>query len=39
MNRRNAMKITAGKMDCHSCHDESLGHKVFSDVHYRLMKD
>jgi len=28
-----------GKMDCSSCHTESLGHKVFSDVHYRLMKN
>ena len=33
------LKNTAGKMDCNSCHDESLGHKVFSDVHYRLLKE
>jgi hypothetical protein len=33
------LKNTAGKMDCQSCHEESLGHKVFSDVHYRLIKD
>ncbi len=31
---------TAGKMSCTTCHDkESLGHRVFSDVHYRLMKE
>lgn len=29
----------AGKMDCLSCHDESLEHKVFSDVLYRLLKE
>ncbi|WP_423130134.1 C-GCAxxG-C-C family (seleno)protein [Gaoshiqia sp. Z1-71] len=29
---------TATKMTCNSCHDESLGHQVFSDIHYRLMK-
>jgi hypothetical protein len=33
------LKNTAGKMDCNSCHDESLGHTVFSDVHYRLIKE
>jgi len=33
------LKNTAGKMDCKSCHDESLGHKTFSDVHYHLIKD
>jgi len=30
---------TSGKMSCASCHTESLGHKLFSDAHYRLMKD
>jgi hypothetical protein len=30
---------TSGKMSCTSCHTESLGHKLFSDAHYRLMKD
>lgn len=33
------LKNTAGKMECASCHDESLGHRVFSDVHYKLLKD
>ncbi|MGD9930749.1 MAG: C-GCAxxG-C-C family protein [Mangrovibacterium sp.] len=28
----------ATQMTCNTCHDESLGHKVFSDIHYRLMK-
>jgi len=27
------------KMSCNSCHTESLGHRVFSDVHYRLIKE
>lgn len=30
---------TGGKMSCTSCHTESLGHKLFSDAHYRLMKE
>ncbi len=30
---------TGGKMSCASCHTESLGHKLFSDAHYRLMKE
>ena len=30
---------TAGKLNCAPCHKESLGHKVFSDVHYKMMKD
>lgn len=29
---------TSGKMSCNSCHTESAGHKVFADVHYKLMK-
>lgn len=28
---------TSGQMTCSSCHTESLGHKVFGDVHYKLM--
>ncbi len=28
----------AVKMSCNSCHTESMGHRIFSDVHYRLMK-
>lgn len=32
------LKNTSAKMNCNSCHDESLGHKVFSDIHYKLMK-
>ena len=26
-------------MDCNSCHPESIGHKVFADIHYKLMKE
>jgi hypothetical protein len=29
---------TAVKMNCNSCHTESVGHQVFSDIHYKLMK-
>lgn len=25
------------KMNCASCHQESIGHKVFGDIHYKLM--
>ncbi len=28
---------TASKMNCSSCHEKSLGHKVFGDIHYKLM--
>lgn len=31
------IKNSAVKMNCNSCHTESFGHKVFSDVHYKLM--
>lgn len=30
---------TSGNMSCASCHSESLGHRLFSDAHYRLMKE
>jgi hypothetical protein len=29
---------SSGKMSCAPCHTESLGHKIFSDAHYKLMK-
>jgi len=29
---------TAVKMSCNSCHTESVGHSVFADIHYKLMK-
>ena len=29
---------TGGKMSCTSCHDESIAHKVFADVHHQYMK-
>jgi hypothetical protein len=28
---------TSGKMNCTSCHEQSLAHKVFGDVHYKMM--
>jgi len=30
---------TSGKMTCTSCHSKSLGHRLFSDVHYKLMDE
>jgi len=33
------LKNSAVKMNCNPCHTESFGHKVFSDVHYKLMKE
>jgi hypothetical protein len=33
------VKNTSSKMSCNSCHSESIGHRIFSDVHYRYMKD
>jgi hypothetical protein len=30
---------TSGKMECTSCHSKSLGHRLFGDVHYKLMKE
>ena len=28
---------TSGKMTCTSCHDKSVGHKLFGDIHYKYM--
>jgi hypothetical protein len=33
------IKNSAVKMECNSCHSESFRHKVFSDVHYKLMTE
>lgn len=33
------LKNVSGKMSCTSCHSESVGHKVFSDIHYKVMKE
>ena len=33
------LKNTAVKMSCNSCHSESVGHRIFSDIHYKLMKE
>jgi len=30
---------TSGKMHCSTCHSESLGHRLFADVHYMLLKE
>lgn len=29
----------SGNMSCNSCHTESLGHKLFAEPHYKLMKE
>lgn len=29
---------TSGKMTCGTCHTESTGHRLFADVHYKLME-
>ncbi len=33
------LKNTSAKMSCNSCHSESVGHRVFADVHYKLIKE
>ncbi|MFO7933216.1 MAG: C-GCAxxG-C-C family protein [Bacteroidales bacterium] len=33
------VKNVSTRMSCNSCHSESMGHKIFSDVHYRFMKE
>jgi hypothetical protein len=30
---------TSGKMGCNSCHTESVGHRIFADIHYKIMKE
>lgn len=32
------IKNTSAKMTCDPCHSVSVGHKVFADTHYKLMK-
>jgi Putative redox-active protein (C_GCAxxG_C_C) len=29
---------TSTKMECTSCHTESIGHRLFADIHYKTMK-
>lgn len=29
----------AAKMSCEPCHTKSIGHRVFGDIHYKLMKE
>lgn len=33
------LKNVSGKMSCSSCHTESIAHRVFSDAHYKLIKE
>lgn len=33
------IKNSSVKMTCNSCHTESVGHRVFSDVHYKYMNE
>jgi len=37
--KKGKLADTSGKMHCSSCHSESLGHRLFSDVHYKLLKE
>jgi hypothetical protein len=30
---------TAAQMSCTPCHSESIGHRLFADIHYKLMKE
>ena len=30
---------TGGKMNCTSCHTESVGHKIFANPHYKVMNE
>ncbi len=32
------VKNASVKISCNSCHSESVGHRIFSDIHYELMK-
>lgn len=29
---------TSGKMVCTSCHTKSIGHRIFADIHYKIME-
>lgn len=33
------IKNSSVNMSCKSCHTESVGHRIFSDVHYKVMKE
>ncbi len=33
------LQNVSARMSCSSCHSESAGHRIFSDVHYKLMKE
>ena len=35
---RGKLNDTFGKMDCSSCHTESIGHRLFANPHYRLKR-
>jgi len=37
-NKGGKLSNTRGQMDCASCHSTSLGHRVFADIHYKMMK-
>jgi hypothetical protein len=37
--KKGKLANTNGHMTCTSCHPESLGHRVFADAHYKLMKN
>lgn len=37
--KESKIKNSAVKMNCSPCHTESFGHRIFSDVHYKFMKE
>jgi len=33
------VKNASVKMSCNSCHSESVGHRIFADIHYEMIKE
>lgn len=38
-NKGGKLENSRGQMSCTSCHSTSLPHKIFADIHYKLLKD
>jgi len=37
-NKGSKLHNTIGQMNCTPCHSTSLGHRIFADIHYKLLK-
>jgi hypothetical protein len=37
--KKGKLSNTGGKMNCTSCHTESIGHEIFAEPHYKLIND